>query len=141
MIIPYLIGAALGLAVALFVRFAGFDRDRACYPLMLVVIASYYDLFAVMAGAMPALGVETLVFALFAAAAVIGFKTNLWIVAAALAGHGLFDFVRGDLIANPGVPVWWPMFCGAFDVVAGAFLAWMLARPAASGLHPARPAK
>ena len=59
--------------------------------------------------------------------AVIGFKTSLWIVAAALAGHGLFDSVHPWLIANPGVPAWWPGFCFAYDVAAGAILAGLLA--------------
>ena len=34
--------------VALFARFVGFDRDRAFYPTVLMVIASYYVLFAAM---------------------------------------------------------------------------------------------
>jgi hypothetical protein len=64
--------------------------------------------------------------ALFIAAAVIGFRSSLWIVAVALAAHGIFDFVHGKIIANPGVPDFWPAFCGAYDVVAGAYLAWLL---------------
>ena len=39
----------------------------------------------------------------------------------------LSDYVRGALISNPGVPTGWPMFCGAFDVAAAAYLAWRLA--------------
>jgi hypothetical protein len=54
----------------------------------------------------------------FAALAVAGFKRKLWIVAAALAGHGVFDAVHGTLLTNPGVPVWWPAFCLAYDVTA-----------------------
>jgi len=44
---------------------AGFDRDRAFYPTLLVVIASYYVLFTVMGGSRPALRVETLVMIVF----------------------------------------------------------------------------
>jgi hypothetical protein len=62
----------------------------------------------------------------FIVAAVAGFKTSLWIVAAALVGHGVFDFVHASLIANPGVPVWWPPFCSSYDVVAGAYLAVLI---------------
>jgi hypothetical protein len=68
---------------------------------------------------------------------VIGFRMNAWLVAVGLVAHGLFDFLRGDLIVNPGVPVWWPAFCGSFDVVAGGYLAWWLAR--ARVLTPATP--
>ena len=58
--------------------------------------------------------------------AVLGFKGNFWLVAAALVGHGIFDFVRPGLIANPGVPHWWPGFCMAFDVIFGGWLALRL---------------
>ena len=64
--------------------------------------------------------------AAFIAAAVVGFKSSLWLVALALAVHGVFDLVHGRLIFNPGVPAWWPAFCSAYDVVAGAYLAWLL---------------
>jgi hypothetical protein len=44
----YLIGLMLSLVVAGSATIAGFHRDRAFYPTVLVVIASYYVLFAVM---------------------------------------------------------------------------------------------
>ena len=62
----------------------------------------------------------------FLALAVIGFKKSLWLTAAALAGHGIFDFFHHLFIHNPGVPVWWPGFCLSFDVLAGGFLAMLL---------------
>lgn len=130
-----IVGAVLALAVGLFATLIGLDRDRAFYPTVLIVVASYYDLFAVMAGSDSALIIETLAFAGFACLAVIGFRMNAWVVAAGLVAHGLFDFLRGDLIVNPGVPAWWPEFCGSFDVVAGGYLAWRLAR--ARALTPA----
>ena len=45
---PYAIGIVLSLSVALFASRVGFDRDRAFYPTVLIVIASYYVLFAAM---------------------------------------------------------------------------------------------
>jgi hypothetical protein len=44
----YLVGVILTLAVAAFAFVVGFDRERAFYPTVLIVIASYYALFAVM---------------------------------------------------------------------------------------------
>jgi hypothetical protein len=44
----YLIGVILTLAVAASAFVVGFDRERAFYPTVLIVIASYYALFAVM---------------------------------------------------------------------------------------------
>lgn len=53
----YLIGLVLALAVAGFGRGTGFDRDRAFYPTVTVVIALYYVLFAVLGSSMQALAV------------------------------------------------------------------------------------
>lgn len=122
----YLVGITLALAVSLFGRVVGLDRDRAFYPTVLAVIAMLYDLFAVMGNSMPALLSELPVTAIFLLAVVVGFRRNLWIVAAGLVGHGLMDFVHGHFIANPGVPVWWPAFCASYDVTAGAWLAGLL---------------
>ena len=114
--------------MAAFAALTGLDRDRAFYATLLIVIASYYDLFAVMADSAPALAAESVVLAVFVGLAVIGFRTSLWLVAVGLPAHGLFDFFRGSLIANPGVPAWWPNFCLAFDLVAAAWLAGLLVR-------------
>ena len=124
----YLAGVVIALLVSLSATLVGFDRDRAFYPTVLAVIASYYDLFAVMGGSLQALVAESLVMLVFLGATVLGFKRNLWLVVAALAAHGLFDFFHGHLISNPGVPVWWPMFCLTYDVAAAAYLAWLLRR-------------
>jgi hypothetical protein len=85
---------------------------------VLVVIALYYVLFAVMGGSLQAVLLESAVMIGFAAVAVLGFRRQLWIVAAGLAAHGVFDAIHGSLISNPGVPAWWPAFCSAFDVTA-----------------------
>jgi len=109
---------------------ARFDRDRAFYPTVLVIVASYYVLFAVMGGSHYALLVESLVMTGFVVIAFLGFKFNLWVVVVALAGHGLFDLVHAHLVTNPGVPLWWPSFCLAYDVIAGGFLAGLLCHDA-----------
>lgn len=124
----YVIGVALALLVSVFARLAGFDRERAFYPVVLVVIASYYVLFAVMGGSKHALLVEVLVMTAFVVAAVVGFKFNLWLVVGALAAHGVLDFFHGRVVTNPGVPPWWPAFCLAYDVTAAGFLAWLSRR-------------
>jgi len=124
----YLIGAGLALVVCTFALVVGFDHDRVFYPTVLAVVASYYILFAVMGNSMPALAIESAVACAFLGVAAAGFRKNLWLVAAALAGHGVFDFVHRLFIENPGVPAWWPGFCLSFDVVAGGFLAVLLTR-------------
>ena len=119
----YLVGAGLALGVGLFATVVGLDRDRGFYPVVLIVIASYYDLFAMMSQSQAALPIETSSLIVFAALAVVGFRSSLWWVVAALLGHGVFDFIHPRLVDNPGAPGWWPMFCLAFDVAAGAYLA------------------
>jgi hypothetical protein len=124
----YAIGIALALAVSTWAALAGLDRDRAFYPTLLVVIASYYVLFAVIGGVVRAVLVESAVTVAFAAIAVVGFRRTLWIVAVAMAAHGVFDAVHGSLVDNPGVPAWWPAFCLAYDVTAAGVIAWLLSR-------------
>ena len=125
---PYLVGLLLALGVGLFALLAGFDRDRAFYPTLVIVVAHYYGLFAVMGGSMTALGLESLAIAGFLILAVLGFKGTPWFIVAGLAGHGIFDFFHGGIIANPGVPSYWPMFCLSFDVTAAVWLAVLLVR-------------
>jgi hypothetical protein len=124
----YLIGVVLALSVGLSATFIGLDRDRAFYPTVMIVIAFLYALFAAIGGSMQALAMESIPIAAFLAASIAGFKRSLWFVVAALAGHGVFDFVHAHLIDNPGVPLWWPSFCSAYDIVAAAYLAWLLLR-------------
>lgn len=119
----YLIGLILSVAVAGFAIAIGLDRERAFYPTMLIVIASYYVLFAVMGGSSRALLAEITVASGFLLFAVLGFKKSLWFAIAAIVGHGVFDFVHHWLIQNPGVPAWWAGFCLTFDVVLGVWLA------------------
>jgi hypothetical protein len=52
------------------------------------------------------LAAESVVIAGFVVVAVLGLKLNLWLLVAALSGHGVFVLVHGHLVANPGVPEW-----------------------------------
>ena len=116
----YLIGALIGVAVAAFAQLAGLDRARNFYPIVLIVIASDYALFAAMGGSTSALWLESLGLGAFAAVAVGGFRFSLWLAVAGLLAHGLFDAVHHWIIDNPGVPGWWPAFCLAADLALAA---------------------
>ena len=128
MLMPYVVGVLLSVGVALFARTVGLDRDRAFYPTVMIVIAVYYVLFAAMSGSLETVLLESMVMMAFTTAAVIGFKSSPWIVVGALAGHGVFDALHGEVIENSGVPVWWPAFCAAYDLGAAAGLAWLVKR-------------
>ena len=121
-----MVGALLAFAVGISGTVAGLDRDRAFYPTIMVVIASFYILFAVMGGSTHALLVEAAVATVFVAVSLAGFRHSLWLVVGALAAHGILDAFHGELIVNPGVPVWWPAFCLAYDGVAAGYLAFLL---------------
>jgi len=132
---PVIVGIALAPAIVALGRLSGLDRDRAMYPVALIVIAAYYVLFATMGGAQ-ALPSELIAATVFIVIAIVGFRTNLWWAAAGITGHGLFDFVvHPQLIVNPGMPVFWPAFCGSIDVALGVLMALLLIRRAI----PARP--
>ena len=124
----YVVGIVVALIVSFFARATGLDRDRAFYSTVAIVVASYYLLFAAMGGSEHTLVVEAILMIVFVAVATVGFKFNLWLVAAALAGHGVLDVLHGLVVTNPGVPGWWPAFCMTFDIAAGGFLAWLLMR-------------
>lgn len=135
--LPLVIGLCASVVVALFARVVGFDRDRAFYPAVLIVIASYYVLFAAMSGSSAVVVRELIVMAPFVAVAVAGFRGSAWLVVIGLAAHGVQDAVHGQLIANAGVPTWWPAWCLAYDVGAAAALALLMRRgqPAGSAVR------
>lgn len=133
--LPLVVGVVLALAVGVFATVTGLDRDRAFYPVVMIVIAGIYGFFAILGQSTHALVLDGLIGTVFVAVAVVGFKRSLWWTAAALAGHGMLDFVHASVVANPGVPAFWPAFCGAYDVVAAAYLAWLLQ----SGRLPSAP--
>lgn len=139
----YLIGIALAATVAAFAAGTGLAGERAFYPTVAIVVASYYDLFATLGADPQAIVVESLAGIVFVVLAVLGFRVHPAYAAAALVGHGLFDLVHPHAIDNPGVPAWWPGFCMAFDVALGAIVLLRLRRTsAASGVGGAasRPA-
>ncbi|WP_109487139.1 hypothetical protein [Occallatibacter savannae] len=123
---PYLIGIGIAITVCLFAALTKFDRDRVFYPTVVLVVAHYYILFAVMGATLHVVLAESIAAAAFIVLAVVGFKTSQWITAAALAGHGLYDWFHHLIIQDPGVPVWWPAFCMSFDILAGAIFAMLL---------------
>ncbi|MFN0151700.1 MAG: hypothetical protein ACKVU1_13430 [bacterium] len=125
---PLLVGAILAISVGLMATVVGLDRDRAFYPTVMIVIALLYVLFAVIGGSTDVLLVEALVASVFIAAAIWGFRSSLWIVVVALAAHGCLDVFHGRVIANRGAPEWWPQFCATYDILAAAYLAWLLRR-------------
>lgn len=129
----YVLGFLVGGSVSVLASLIGLDKERGFYAVVLIVIASYYVLFAVVGASASTLATELLLMAAFALVAIVGFKRNPWLLVAGLAGHAAFDFLHPHVIENPGVPGWWPGFCLAYDLTAASYLAWLLKSRHAEG--------
>jgi hypothetical protein len=121
-----IVGVVLALIVCGGAWWLGMDRERSFYAAMAMAVGSYYVAFAVVDGGGQVLLAETLICTVFVVAAIVGFKRQPWLIAGALAAHGLMDLVHHHLVDNAGVPAAWPGFCMAFDVTAGACMASVL---------------
>lgn len=120
--IPVVVGVLTAVAVAALARSTRFDQDRSFYPTVLVVIAAYYILFAVMGGSRQALVWELVIAVAFSTVAIMGALYLPVLVGVGIIAHGLFDFVHHTMIQDAGVPGWWTGFCGSLDVVLGLWV-------------------
>ncbi len=123
-----IVGVILALVLGIFGSVVGFDRDRSYYATVLAVIALLYGLWAVISGSTTTLLLESIGIVVFLILSVLGFKISQWFLVAGLAAHGVYDYFHPHLFTNTGVPAFWPMFCGSYDVTAAAYLAWLLRR-------------
>ena len=119
---PVVFGVLLAVGIAALGKFTRFDEDRSFYSTVLVIIASYYVLFAVLGGSGHALAWELIIVVAFSTVAIIGALFLPTLVGAAIVAHGLFDIVHDVLIENSGVPTWWPSFCASVDVLLGIWV-------------------
>ncbi len=113
-------GIGVAAAVAGGARALKIDPERGFYPTILVVIASYFVLFAVMAN--EAVVIELMIAGVFVAIAPFGATTHRRLAGAGIVLHWLFDLLHPWLIGNSGVPQWWPTFCASVDVALGPSL-------------------
>ena len=119
---PVVIGVLLAVGIAALAKFIRFDQDRSFYSTVLVIIASYYVLFAVLDGSGYALVWELVIVVAFSTVAIIGALFLPTLVGIGIIAHGLFDLVHDVIIENPGVPAWWPSFCGSVDIFLGLWV-------------------
>ncbi len=120
--IPAVVGVLLAFGIAALGKFTRFDQDRSFYSTVLIIIASYYVLFAVIGGSGHALAWELVIAIAFSIVAIIGAFVLPMLVGVGIIAHGLFDFVHHIFIDNSGVPTWWPLFCGSIDVMLGLWV-------------------
>ncbi len=119
-------GALVASIIALFGVITKFDSERPYYPMVLIVIALFYGLFAAVGGVSDGIWIEVIAIMIFIGLAIAGFRKSLWFVCVGLIAHGIFDLLHADLVNNGGVPEWWPVFCATVDVLLGALVAIFL---------------
>lgn len=117
------IGAVLAVLIALLSRITKFDRDRSYFAVILIVIATYYVLFACMAN--EAIMAEVFVASIFSILALCGALRWPILLGLGIFMHGIFDLVHNNFISNSGVPLWWPMFCASIDLVLGTWVIYL----------------
>lgn len=122
--IPFLVGAILAIAIAVLARILKFDKEPGFYSTVLIVVASYYVLFAFIAR--ESIGIELLVAGVFSAVAIAGALRWPILLGLGILIHGLFDFAHSSLIDNSGVPLWWPAFCAGVDIVLGIWVIYLI---------------
>lgn len=65
---------------------------------------------------------EVLGSVVFAMLGLFFLRKSMMILAVLIMSHGVYDYFHAVFIPNSGAPIWWPGFCGTFDVAFGAFL-------------------
>ena len=136
--IAMIAGFAVALVTVLGIKAGKTENQPWAYPLVLATYPLFYFAFAVYAGSIEALLYEVLyalpIFAVACIAAIKNLRFTLLLLAIGYFAHGVYDIVHEHLFINPGMPAWWPAFCGTIDILIAAYLAFQLRQ------SPTRPA-
>lgn len=127
------IGLFLALILIVFSKKIRFGKEAGYYFSLLVTVASYYVAFAFAAG--DAIISESYICFLFILIALAGALNNIRIIGFGIFMHGVFDVFHHQLIANAGVPDWWPTFCATFDFVFGFWVMYAFKNTTHPGAH------
>lgn len=119
-----IIGILLGIFIVLLAIKTGFDKDSSFYPVLLIVIAFYYVLFAFQTNNTYEIIFETGIALLFSIIAILGHHKHIKIVGIALILHGIYDLFQGNIVFSTNLPQWWPLFCLGVDVTLGIWILW-----------------
>lgn len=124
-----IIGISLAIAIVLSARLSRFEKDRSFYPVLLIVIAFYYVLFAFQSFHKNEILFEVFVAIIFSVLAIWGHHINLKIVGLALILHGFYDLMHHSIPVATNPPEWWPLFCFGVDVILGVWLLILFPKP------------
>ena len=101
------------------------------FALAMLILPAIYMLFALLAGDGTAMAWELVYGLPFIGFGLLcftrGFKASGILVVALWALHAAYDVYHHALVANAGVPGWYPAFCFGFDVMMVIYLARLVA--------------
>lgn len=102
------------------------------FALALAALPAFYMMFALLVGDLAALGLELLYGLPFIGIGILcyrrGFKASGFLVAALWALHAAYDVYHPMLVANAGVPGWYPVLCLGFDILIVSYLIGQVVR-------------
>ena len=108
------------------------EDSRWGYPAFLATFPVYYWVFALLGSDLGALPTEILAGLVFIVIAQVAARrrstATLALLAVGYLGHAAYDVVHDQLVSNAGVPAWSPEFCGAVDLLLGAYVALLALR-------------
>ena len=104
--------------------------DVRWFAIFMVFLPSVYMLFALSVGDSQALLWEFIYGLPYFAAGLIcfrsGVKAGMLVVVGLWALHAFYDLYHERLVANAGVPDWYPLLCFGYDLAVCAYLLWHL---------------
>lgn len=129
-----MVALTLGLLIA-FIAIA-MAKDVGLTPrafaIGLVALPGIYMFFALMAGDMSAMALEFAYGLPYFIGGILcfkrGFKGSGLLVVALWAAHAAYDVYHHLLVANAGVPFWYPALCLGFDIMMVLYLARLVSR-------------
>ncbi len=134
-----IVGVGVGLATIVLAR--AVRGQRWMYSIGLLLLPTLYMLFALRTGETALIAEEALYGVPFFVGgflfAFVSLRHSATMVGALWMLHGLYDLMHPRLFANPGVPDWYPVWCGSVDVVVGAYVLWISRRLAGADLRRA----
>ena len=129
-----MVALVLGILVAVITIAMAKDLDLPprSYAVGMVGLPLVYMLFALSVGDMRAMGLELAYGLPFIVAGVIcfrrGFKGSGILVVALWGLHAAYDVYHHLLVANAGVPYWYPALCLGFDIMMVVYLLRLVSR-------------
>lgn len=118
---PVLAGVVSGVLASLAITLLNTLSDTQGHAILIAAVATPYVAFALVDGTARSIVTEAVVAVAFVAVAFVVFDASVWVVAGALAAHGIWDLahLRTHITSHVGdYPVW----CATLDVSAAAVL-------------------